>query len=64
MLYVFPVLSEFPLDELTAPLVIDALKPVELNGNLDTVRRVCQRINEIMVFATNTSGVSQSFSGY
>ncbi len=56
-LHVLPKLGDMPLDKLTAPLVIDVLKPVELNGNLDTVRRVCQRINEIMVFATNTGVV-------
>ena len=52
--HVFPELGDMPLDKLTAPLVIDVLKPVEANGKLDMLRRVCQRINEIMVFATNT----------
>ncbi|MEH6444551.1 MAG: hypothetical protein V7784_11690 [Oceanospirillaceae bacterium] len=59
-MHVFPTLGKYPITHLTAPLVIDvlrkigALRKIEKSGNLETVRRLAQRINEIMVFAVNT----------
>lgn len=52
--HVFPKLGKFPIANLTAPQVIEALKPIEAKGSLETLRRICQRINEIMIWATNT----------
>lgn len=52
--HVFPTLGKFPIANLTAPQVIEALKPIEAKGSLETLRRICQRINEIMIWATNT----------
>ncbi len=52
--HTFSKLGKFPIANLTAPQVIEALKPIEAKGSLETLRRVCQRINEIMVWATNT----------
>ncbi len=68
-LHVFPTLGKYPITHLTAPLVIDTLRKVEKSGNLETVRRLAQRINEIMVFAVNTgliptnnlSGIKSAF---
>lgn len=66
---VFPSLKEVPITEISARLLIDTLKPVEARGALETVKRLCQRINEIMIFAANTgliianpaSGISKAF---
>jgi integrase len=55
--HVFPTLGKFPIAKLTAPQVIEALKPIEAKGSLETLRRICQRINEIMIWATNTGVV-------
>jgi len=52
--HVFPKLGKFPIANLTAPQVIEALQPIEVKGSLETLRRLCQRINEIMIWATNT----------
>lgn len=30
-----------------------ALRPIEARGNLETVKRLAQRINEVMVYAVN-----------
>lgn len=43
-----------PLNKLTAPIVIEVIRPVSAKGSLETVRRLYQRINEVMVFAVNT----------
>lgn len=53
-LHVFKNLGSYPLDKLTAPIVIDSLKPLEAKGSLETIRRICQKLNEIMTWAVNT----------
>ncbi|MDM7860563.1 integrase domain-containing protein [Alteromonas sp. ASW11-36] len=58
--HVFPNLADVPLNKLSAPLVIEVLKPIAERGNLETVKRLCQRLNEVMVFATNTGLVAHN----
>lgn len=53
-LHIFPSLGKVPINKLTAPITIDVLKPIAAKGTLETIKRLCQRINEVMVFATNT----------
>lgn len=53
-LHVFPSLANTPISHITAPLVIDTLRPIEARGSLETLKRVTQRLNEVMVFAVNT----------
>ncbi len=68
-LHIFPSLGKYPVASLTAPLVIAVLKKVAKSGNLETVRRLAQRLNEIMTFSVNTglihanvlSGISAAF---
>lgn len=50
---IFPKLGQTPISEITAPLAIDAIKPIAQKGNHETVKRLCQRLNEVMVYATN-----------
>jgi len=52
--HIFPVIGARPLGEVTAPMAIGAIEPVAARGNLETVKRLCQRLNEIMTFAVNT----------
>lgn len=52
-LHLLPQLGKTPVTELTAPLVIETLHPLQAKGHLETLRRICQRINEIMSFAQN-----------
>ncbi|EGA64516.1 integrase domain-containing protein [Vibrio brasiliensis] len=52
-LHIFARLGEMPVREITAPQVIELLKPIEAKGSLETVKRLAQRLNEIMNFATN-----------
>ena len=45
------------------------IEPIAAKGSLETVKRLCQRLNEIMVYATNTdiipsnplTGISKAF---
>jgi len=57
-LYVFPKLGKYPVKDLTAPQVIDVLKPLEAASKLETVSRICQRINELMTWCVNTGVIT------
>ena len=67
--HVFPKLGNYPITQITAPLLITTLKPLEAKGSLETVKRVTQRMNEIMIYSVNTgilesnpiAGVNKSF---
>ncbi|AYO05342.1 tyrosine-type recombinase/integrase [Vibrio parahaemolyticus] len=68
-LHIFPDLKSVPIAMLSAPDVIKVLKRLEQKGSLETVRRLCQRLNEIMTFAMNSglrtdnplSGIKSAF---
>jgi len=59
-MHVFPELGKRPLHKVTAPLAIDALRPLAAKGSLETVRRVCQRLNEVMAWALNTGRIDHN----
>ncbi|PMN12990.1 integrase [Vibrio lentus] len=52
-LHILPHLSDVPVREITAPQIIELLKPIEAKGSLETVKRIAQRLNEVMNYATN-----------
>ncbi|EOT8853294.1 integrase domain-containing protein [Escherichia coli] len=66
---VFPAIGVIPVQELKARTIVEALEPIKARGALETVRRLAQRINEIMIYAVNTglidanpaSGVGMAF---
>lgn len=53
-LHILPYLGTTPIGQVTAPMVIKIFRPIEAKGTLETVKRLSQRINEIMIFAVNT----------
>ncbi|MEN4683836.1 integrase domain-containing protein [Pantoea agglomerans] len=66
---VFPAIGAIPVQHLNARTFVEALDPIKARGALETVRRLVQRINEIMIYAVNTglidanpaSGVGMAF---
>lgn len=66
---VFPSIGEIPVQEIKARKLVEALEPVKARGALETLRRLVQRINEIMIYAVNTglidanpaSGIGMAF---
>jgi integrase len=52
-LHVFPSLGKHPISMITAPTVIETLRTIEAKGSLETVKRLTQRLNEVMNFAEN-----------
>ena len=53
-LHVFPDLGTTPISAITAPQVIKLLRPLETKGSLETVKRLSQRLNEIMTYGVNS----------
>lgn len=49
-----PSIGKTPIKELTARKLIVAMDHIKARGALETIRRLCQRINEIMEYAANT----------
>jgi integrase len=68
--HIFPKLGSRPISQIDAPIVIEVINPVAARGNLETVKRLCQRLNEIMTFAVNSgvihhnplSGIREGFA--
>ena len=68
-LHIFPLLGKIPIHQLQARTVIDALEPIAAKGSLETIKRLCQRLNEVMIYAANTgliehnllSGINKAF---
>lgn len=66
---VFPAIGVIPVQQIKARTLVEALEPIKARGALETVRRLVQRINEIMIYAVNTglidanpaSGVGMAF---
>lgn len=66
---IFPAIGGIPVQEIKARKLIEALEPIKARGALETVRRLVQRINEIMIYAVNTglidanpaSGIGMAF---
>lgn len=54
--HVLPSLQNVPINKIKPKMVIDILEPVKSNGSLETVKRLCRVINEIMRIAV-ASGI-------
>lgn len=48
---ILPQLGNTPISDIGPKMLKNALKPIEDSGRLETLRRVCSRLNEIMKFA-------------
>ncbi|MFP0197818.1 integrase domain-containing protein [Pseudomonas sp. PHC1] len=53
-LHVFPSLKATALSDISAPMIIKLLRPLEAKGSLETVKRLSQRLNEIMTYGVNS----------
>jgi integrase len=68
-LHIFPRIGDLPIHTVRARHAIETLSPIAAKGTLETVKRLCQRLNEIMIYAVNTglidanplSGISKAF---
>ncbi|MGL4349651.1 MAG: integrase domain-containing protein, partial [Plesiomonas shigelloides] len=51
--YILPFIGSLPVGLIRAKKMIEVIRPVETDGKLDTVRRLCQRINEVLEYAVH-----------
>lgn len=66
---ILPSIRNIPVQDIKARTLIQTLEPIKARGALETVRRLVQRINEIMVYAVNVglidanpaSGIGNAF---
>lgn len=49
-----PALGKRPISDITTSEAIEVLKPLQAKGHGEQVKRLCQRMNEVMDFAVNT----------
>ncbi|MEL6090675.1 integrase domain-containing protein [Plesiomonas shigelloides] len=52
-MYVLPYIGSTSIHDIRAPGIIELLRPLEADGKLETVRRLCQRVNEILDYSVN-----------
>jgi len=57
--YIFPKMGKTPIHKINAVDVIEIISPLAEEHKLETVKKLCRWVNEVMVYATNT-GVIQS----
>jgi len=68
-LHILPALGPIPISKITAPEVIKILEPIADRQALETVRKLCRWLNEVMTYATNAglvdanrlSGIGKAF---
>jgi integrase len=56
---IFPALGKRDLAEITAPMVLDALRKIEARPAIETARRIRQRMSMVFVFAIS-SGLTET----
>jgi len=68
--FIFPELGKYPIHKINAVDAIQIISPIAKAGKLETVKKLCRWVNEIMVYAVNTgvihanplSGISKAFN--
>ena len=58
--HIFPTLGNVLISELTTPNVISTLRKLESQAKYDSIKRICARLNEIMIFAINSGVISSN----
>lgn len=57
--YIFPKMGKTPIHKISAVVAIEIIQPLANDEKLETVKKICRWVNEIMVYAVNT-GVAQA----
>ncbi|EHR5764713.1 MULTISPECIES: tyrosine-type recombinase/integrase [Vibrio harveyi group] len=56
--YVFDHLGTLPVSDITRRDAIEILRPLEKDGKLSTIKRICQSLNQIMEYAVASDVIS------
>lgn len=60
-LHIFPSLGDTSIHDIKPAMVIKTLKPLAEKGSLESVKRICQRLNEVMTYAVNTGLIEVNY---
>lgn len=68
--YIFPKMGKTPIHKVSAATTIGIITPLATDEKLETVKKICRWINEVMIYAVNTgvahanplSGIGKAFS--
>ncbi len=52
--FIFPKLGKVPIHKINAVDAIQVISPIAEDGKLETVKKLCRWVNEVMVYAVNT----------
>ncbi len=52
--YIFPKMGKTPINKVSAVKAIETITPIAERDKLETVKKLCRWVNEIMVYALNT----------
>jgi integrase len=56
-LHIIPYCGNTPISNINAPEMIRILQPLKYAGKFEAIRRLCQRLNKIMIYAVNTGSI-------
>ncbi|NOJ23224.1 integrase domain-containing protein [Vibrio coralliilyticus] len=59
--HILPKLANFPIQDIKPKLVLDILAPVKAQGSLETVKRLCRIINEVMRLAVASGHIEVNY---
>lgn len=59
-LHIFPHLGKIPIHKINAVKTISIIETIAAKGSLETVKRLCQRLNEVMTYAVNSGIISSN----
>ncbi|WJS89245.1 hypothetical protein NEE10_05475 [Glaesserella parasuis] len=51
--HLLKLLGHYPIADISAPIAIEKLKPLERERKLDTLHRMIGYLNQIMIYAVN-----------
>ncbi len=60
-LHIFPAMGKMPIDAIRATHTIETMRPIAAKGSLETIKRLSQRLNEIMIYAVNTGLIPHNY---
>lgn len=55
--YIFPKMGQTPIHKVNAVETIEIITPIAERDKLETVKKLCRWINEVMVYAANTGAI-------
>lgn len=59
-IHILPDMGNIPVHKIGAARTIDVMRPIAARGSLETVKRLCQRLNEVMTYAVNTGLITHN----